>query len=72
MPAWEKALSTIGGSAFLQGENDRGWRADLDFICQEKSWRKLQEGSYSRGQVTEPEKPQGSGQYVMGQIRGML
>lgn len=51
MPAWEKALSAIGASAFLQGENTHGWRADLDFICQEKSWRKLQEGSYSRGAV---------------------
>lgn len=39
-------LDAIERSAFLRGENDRGWRADLDFFLQPKSFAKLIEGAY--------------------------
>lgn len=45
---WHGALAKIRGSPFLLGENDRGWRADLDFVCQPKSFTKLMEGAYDR------------------------
>ena len=31
---------------FLCGENDRGWRANIDFFLQAKSSTKLMEGAY--------------------------
>lgn len=43
---WQKAFSAIERSPFLRGENDRGWRADFDFLLQPKSFTKLIEGAY--------------------------
>lgn len=45
---WSKALGAIYKSKFLCGENDRGWKADFDFLLQPKSFVKLVEGSYDR------------------------
>lgn len=45
---WSKALGAIYRSKFLCGENDRGWKADFDFLLQPKSFVKLVEGSYDR------------------------
>jgi hypothetical protein len=45
--AWREALSAVEASPLCLGDNDRGWRADLDFICQPKSFAKLREGSYA-------------------------
>lgn len=44
---WRAAMGKIRGSTFLRGENDRGWRADFDFVLQAKSFAKLIEGAYS-------------------------
>ncbi len=43
---WRVALSKVEASAFLRGDNDRGWRADFDFMLQAKSFTRLMEGSY--------------------------
>jgi uncharacterized protein YdaU (DUF1376 family) len=43
---WRRALTRARGSPFLTGDNDRGWRADLDFLLQAKSFNKLMEGGY--------------------------
>lgn len=43
---WNAALETIEKSEFLRGENDRAWRANLDFLCQPNSFNKLIEGMY--------------------------
>jgi len=47
MAAWREALSAVEASPLCLGDNERGWRADLDFICQPKSFAKLREGSYA-------------------------
>lgn len=47
LPAWRQALAAVENSPHCRGENDRSWRADLDFVCQAKSWRRLLEGSYA-------------------------
>lgn len=44
---WREALRAVEDSPLCLGENDRGWRADLDFVCQPKSFAKLREGSYA-------------------------
>lgn len=44
---WNSALQKLEASKFCQGENDRGWKADFDFLLQEKSFTKLMEGGYN-------------------------
>jgi uncharacterized protein YdaU (DUF1376 family) len=44
---WLQAMSALERSAFCRGENDRGWRADFDFLLQPKSFTKLLEGAYA-------------------------
>lgn len=49
LEGWGVALAKIRGSPFLRGETSRdGWKADLDFLLQQKSFTKLMEGSYDR------------------------
>lgn len=43
---WMRAFAALERSAFCRGENDRGWRADFDFLLQPKSFTKLLEGAY--------------------------
>ena len=43
---WQRAMDALERSAFCRGENDRGWRADFDFLLQPKSFTKLSEGAY--------------------------
>lgn len=43
---WIAALEKLAASSFCTGNNDRGWRADIDFLLQESSFIKLMEGKY--------------------------
>jgi hypothetical protein len=43
---WQRAMDALERSAFCRGENERGWRADFDFLLQPKSFTKLLEGAY--------------------------
>ena len=45
---WTEAIAAIEQNPWLRGENDRGWRADFDFLLQPKSFTKLIEGGYDR------------------------
>ncbi|MDB5448399.1 MAG: hypothetical protein JWQ97_3716 [Phenylobacterium sp.] len=49
--AWGAALDAVSRSDHCRGVNDRGWKADLDFVCQPKSWRRLLEGSYGGAEI---------------------
>lgn len=45
--AWREACRKVGASAFCRGEVGRdGWRADLDFVLQAKSFARILEGHY--------------------------
>lgn len=48
LESWKRAFRHIHDTPFLRGENERGWRADLDFLLQAKSFTKLTEGSYGK------------------------
>ena len=52
--AWGQALRAVAASKFCRGDSERGWRADLDFVCQPKSWRRLLEGFYGPTPPTPP------------------
>lgn len=41
-----EAIWRIPQTPFLCGENDRGWKADFDFLLQPKSFNRILEGSY--------------------------
>jgi hypothetical protein len=43
---WETLFLTANSTDFLIGKNDRGWRADFDFVL--RSATKILEGSYGR------------------------
>lgn len=44
-----EAIWRIPQTPFLCGENDRGWKADFDFLLQPKSFNRILEGSYGSG-----------------------
>jgi hypothetical protein len=43
---WQRALDNLAKSAFLLGQTDKGFRADLDFVVQAKSFGRLHDGGY--------------------------
>ena len=56
---WRIAMDRVRASPFLRGDNDRGWRASLDFLLKPESFAKLMEGAYdlapgARRQRAEP------------------
>jgi hypothetical protein len=54
LDGWTRALSNVERSAFLTGGTDTGFRADLDFVCQAKSFGKLHDGGYGNGRHSAP------------------
>lgn len=55
---WGRALANIERSSFLTGKNDRGWRADLDFLLQPASFSKVHDGTYGSGRHAGPATPE--------------
>jgi len=51
---WARALANIAKSSFLTGTNDRGWRADLEFLLQATSFAKVHDGGYGNGRHAKP------------------
>lgn len=44
---WQKVMATIRASKFLCGENERGWRADFDWLTgSDRNCVKIMEGKY--------------------------
>ncbi|WP_051679128.1 hypothetical protein [Xanthobacter sp. 91] len=43
---WRIAMDRVRSSPFLRGDNDRGWRASLDFLLKPESFAKMMEGAY--------------------------
>jgi hypothetical protein len=54
LDAWREALAAVEASEHCRGENDRGWRADLDFVCTASKFRRLIEGAYGSTSATGP------------------
>ena len=46
LPVCLEAIQRVGQSRFCTGQNERGWKADLDFVLQDKSFLGLLEGKY--------------------------
>jgi hypothetical protein len=57
MASWASLLSNVERSAFLQGENDRGWRVPgLDWLLKPDNFTKVIEGSYGNGAHAKPKE----------------
>src|SRR5690606_31060409 len=54
LDGWRAALDKLARSPHCTGQNDRGWRADLDFLLQKSSFLRLLEGRY------DPRRPCGA------------
>ncbi len=48
LEGWAHLIDRVRESPFLTGSNDRGWRADFDFVCKEANFTKILEGRYDR------------------------
>ena len=46
---WRRAITAVEISPHCRGENDRHWKASLDFVAQVSSFQKLIEGVYGTG-----------------------
>lgn len=57
LDGWRQALAHIEQSAFLTGQNDRGFRANLEFVCQPSSFAKLIDGAYGNGRHADAKPP---------------
>jgi hypothetical protein len=47
--SWREALDRAAASPFCRGENDRGWRADVDWFLRPDTATKILEGKYDAG-----------------------
>lgn len=60
------ALAKVAASGFCRGENDRGWRADIDFLLKPDTLTKILEGKYDntkheRNNTNGKSRPTGAG-----------
>lgn len=46
--SWQAVFRNLRNTPWLLGDNEKGWRADFDFLLQPKSFLKLLENSYAR------------------------
>jgi hypothetical protein len=49
LDGWKQMLAAVEASQLLCGENDRGWRASLDWLVKPKNFAKVLSGQYARG-----------------------
>lgn len=48
LAGWEAACRRVADSPFCRGENDRGWKADIDFLATESKFNAVMEGKYDQ------------------------
>ncbi len=46
---WRMALAYVAKSKHCRGDNDRGWKADIEFLCRREKFARLISGSYGNG-----------------------
>jgi hypothetical protein len=54
LPAWLEAVGRVEASDFCRGQNDRGWKADLEFMTQPRSFTRILEGHYDNRKSQAP------------------
>ena len=51
---WRSVIERIAKSGFCSGENDRGWKADFDFLVRQETHIKASEGKYDDKKADKP------------------
>lgn len=54
LEGWVLALAKARASPLCNGQNDRGWTANFDFLTRQSSFAKLMEGNYDARQSSRP------------------
>lgn len=54
---WAEVFKAIEASPFCRGENDRGWRATLDWVLRPETATKVLEGKYARADESQEDSP---------------
>lgn len=49
LDVWREACKKLVSSSFCRGENNTGWKADIDFLASESGFAKVMEGKYDDG-----------------------
>lgn len=53
---WQQVIQKIAASSFCNGGNDRGWKADFDFLVRPDTHLKAMEGKYDNKQSNKPKE----------------
>ena len=61
LEGWKAALDRAAASNHCNGQNERGWTANFDFLVRESSFTKLMEGNYDNRDRPYPPTPNGRG-----------
>ncbi len=69
LDGWHFAMQQLRESGHCQGQNNRGWRADLDFILKASSFTKLMEGSYQTKSPEPPKPPKSETDRIFDELR---
>ena len=56
MSEWEEVCKIANNTDFLIGKNDRGWKADFDFLINVNNATKVLEGKYTGGKTTQTQQ----------------
>lgn len=59
---WREAILKIPDSPFLRGENDRGWKANVEWFLRPETLTKILEGNYDSRKGVQTKFQTGSGQ----------
>lgn len=69
---WRLAMAKISASSFLCGQNDKSWRADIDFVLQQSSFTKLMEGKYDDRKQQSPRTKPDAIETAFAKVNGQL
>lgn len=69
---WKQALGNIEKSSFLTGDNDRGWRPNLDWLLQPTSFAKVHDGSFGNGRARTTNPWQAEREAEAEKLKGIL
>ncbi|MBW6486023.1 MAG: hypothetical protein K0B01_07760 [Syntrophobacterales bacterium] len=61
---WKSYFIKVRGSPFLTGENDRGWKSDLEWLTKESNLIKVMEEKYDRHAISKCSYTAGAGTLV--------
>lgn len=62
---WQDMLDGLAASDFLRGKNERGWRANLDWIVKPANFSKIVSGNYDNRESTEYRYGQSSAKHPL-------